>query len=81
MAGVRSKDDKRRSRTEAPEIRSNRAERRENKPTGFEALSAALSFHWIEQASKGLDQVYTGMRRNLLRNLSLDAYATQLVSG
>ncbi len=43
MAGVRSKEGKKRSRTEAPEIRLNRAERRENKPTGFEALTAALS--------------------------------------
>ncbi|NYF80670.1 ATP-binding protein [Granulicella arctica] len=44
----------------------------------LDRLSAALSFHWIEQASRGLDQVYTGMRRNLLRNLSLDAFATSL---
>jgi DNA polymerase-3 subunit delta' len=42
-------------------------------------LSAALPFAWIERASHGLDQVYSGMRRNLLRNLSLDAFATQLV--
>ena len=47
----------------------------------LDRLATSLTFHWIEQASKGLDQVYTGMRRNLLRNLSLDAYATQLVSG
>jgi DNA polymerase-3 subunit delta' len=44
----------------------------------LERLAAALSFHWIERASHGLDQVYSGMRRNLLRNLSLDAFATQL---
>jgi len=44
----------------------------------LERLSSSLSFHWIEQASRGLDQVYTGMRRNLLRNLSLDAFAGQL---
>jgi DNA polymerase-3 subunit delta' len=44
----------------------------------LDQLSAVLSFHWIERASHGLDQVYSGMRRNLLRNLSLDAFATQL---
>ncbi len=33
---------------------------------------------WIEAASRGLDQVESGMRRNLLRSLSLDAYATGL---
>jgi DNA polymerase-3 subunit delta' len=46
----------------------------------LERLSQALSFHWIEQASKGLDQVYSGMRRNLLRSLSLDSFATQLTN-
>jgi DNA polymerase-3 subunit delta' len=44
----------------------------------LERLAASLTFPWIEQASRGLDQVYTGMRRNLLRNLSLDSYATSL---
>ena len=44
----------------------------------LDRLSSALTFNWIEQASRGLDQVYTGMRRNLLRNLSLDAFATSL---
>jgi DNA polymerase-3 subunit delta' len=46
----------------------------------LERLSQALSFHWIEQASRGLDQVQSGMRRNLLRSLSLDAYAGQLAT-
>ena len=44
----------------------------------LDRLAEVLSFRWIEQASRGVDQVYTGMRRNLLRNLSLDAFATQL---
>jgi DNA polymerase-3 subunit delta' len=44
----------------------------------LDRLSESLSFRWIEQASRGLDQVYSGMRRNLLRSLSLDAFATQL---
>jgi DNA polymerase III subunit delta' len=46
----------------------------------LERLSAALSFGWIENASRGLDQVQSGMRRNLLRSLSLDAFAGQLVT-
>jgi len=44
----------------------------------LERLAESLSFRWIEQASRGLDQVYSGMRRNLLRSLSLDAFAGQL---
>ncbi len=46
--------------------------------TELERLSQSLSFRWIEQASRGLDQVQSGMRRNLLRSLSLDAYSGQL---
>ena len=44
----------------------------------LDRLAETLSFLWIEQASRGLDQVYSGMRRNLLRNLSLDTFASQL---
>ena len=44
----------------------------------LERLTAAVSFAWIENASRGLDQVTSGMRRNLLRNLSLDAFAERL---
>ena len=44
----------------------------------LEKMAKMVSFQWIEQASRGLDQVYSGMRRNLLRNLSLDSFATQL---
>ena len=44
----------------------------------LEKLASAVSFQWIEGASRGLDQVTSGMRRNLLRNLSLDAFAGQL---
>src|SRR5580692_3213963 len=46
----------------------------------LERLGQTLTFNWIEQASRGLDQVHSGMRRNLLRSLSLDAYATQLTT-
>jgi DNA polymerase III subunit delta' len=45
----------------------------------LDRLNAALSFEWIENASRGLDQVQSGMRRNLLRSLSLDAFAVQMV--
>ncbi|MCL2660733.1 MAG: DNA polymerase III subunit delta', partial [Acidobacteriaceae bacterium] len=44
----------------------------------LERIAQSVSFQWIEQASRGLDQVQAGMRRNLLRSLSLDAYAAQL---
>ena len=46
----------------------------------LERLNGALSFAWIEAASRGLDQVQSGMRRNLLRSLSLDAFAGQLAA-
>lgn len=44
----------------------------------LERFAASISFTWIEQASRALDQVISGMRRNLLRNLSLDAFFEQL---
>ena len=43
-------------------------------------LSQQLPFQWIEQAAQGLDQVYSGMRRNLLRSLSLDSFAGHLAA-
>jgi DNA polymerase-3 subunit delta' len=36
------------------------------------------SFAWIEASVRALDQVQSGMRRNLLRGLSLDALAAEL---
>ena len=47
----------------------------------LEKMVASVSFSWIENASRGLDQVNSGMRRNLLRNLSLDAFAEGLSTG
>ena len=44
----------------------------------LERIAQAVSFDWIERASRGLDGVWTGMRRNLLRNLSLDSFAASL---
>jgi DNA polymerase-3 subunit delta' len=46
----------------------------------LDRLSGVLSFAWIEGASRGLDQVYSGLRRNLLRSLSLDAFAGQMAT-
>jgi DNA polymerase III subunit delta' len=46
----------------------------------LDRLNSTLSFSWIESASRGLDQVQSGLRRNLLRSLSLDAFAGQLAS-
>jgi DNA polymerase-3 subunit delta' len=44
----------------------------------LDRLAATLPFEWIERASHALDQVHSGLRRNLLRSLSLDALAAQL---
>jgi DNA polymerase-3 subunit delta' len=41
-------------------------------------MAQAITPQWIEAASRGVDQVEAGMRRNLLRSLSLDAFATSL---
>jgi DNA polymerase-3 subunit delta' len=46
----------------------------------LDRLTAALPFAWIERASHAVDQVQSGLRRNLLRSLSLDAFATQLAT-
>jgi len=46
----------------------------------LERLADALGFAWIERASHSLDQVHSGLRRNLLRSLSLDAFAAQLAT-
>jgi DNA polymerase-3 subunit delta' len=46
----------------------------------LDRLAASLPFAWIERASHAVDQVQSGMRRNLLRSLSLDAFAAQLAS-
>jgi DNA polymerase-3 subunit delta' len=42
------------------------------------AMAGQVSVEWIEGAERGLHQVELGMRRNLLRSVSLDAYATAL---
>ncbi len=44
----------------------------------LQRLAEALDFAAVERALRGLDEVYGGMRRNLLRSLSLDAFAVSL---
>jgi len=41
-------------------------------------MAEASDFGWIVRAAAGLDEVERGMRRNLLRSLSLDAFAAGL---
>lgn len=47
----------------------------------LERMTASFDFAAIERAVRGLDQVQSGMRRNLLRGLSLDAFAATLEAG
>lgn len=42
------------------------------------AIARQVSFNWIVRASDGLGDVQNGMRRNLLRSLSLDGYSSSL---
>jgi DNA polymerase III subunit delta' len=44
----------------------------------LKSLAAAVDFNWIAQATQQLGQVQSGMRRNVLRPLSLDAFALGL---
>ena len=45
------------------------------------AMAQQTSLGWIEAAERGISQVESGMRRNLLRSLALDAFATALPRG
>ncbi len=42
------------------------------------AIAARVPFDWIVRAADGLGEVQNGMRRNLLRSLSLDGYSSSL---
>jgi DNA polymerase-3 subunit delta' len=44
------------------------------------AMAAQVNLEWLEAAARGATQVESGMRRNLLRSLSLDAFATGLAA-
>jgi DNA polymerase-3 subunit delta' len=41
-------------------------------------MSESADFTWVQRAAEGLGEVERGLRRNLLRSLSLDAFATAL---
>ena len=41
-------------------------------------LASSVSFEWINLAAMRLNDVESGMRRNILRSLSLDSFATSL---
>ncbi len=43
-------------------------------------MSESADFAWLQRAAEGLGEVERGLRRNLLRSLSLDAFATALES-
>lgn len=44
------------------------------------SMAASVSFDWIESTARGIQQVQSGMRRNLLRSLALDAFATEIAA-
>ena len=44
----------------------------------LERMTQSVDFDWITDAARQLGQVESGMRRNLLRSLSLDAFAAAL---
>jgi DNA polymerase-3 subunit delta' len=46
--------------------------------TELNSMAASTSFPWIAQAAQQLGQVQSGMRRNVLRSLSLDAFSLSL---
>jgi DNA polymerase-3 subunit delta' len=44
----------------------------------LKSLASTVDFNWISQAARQLGQVQSGMRRNVLRPLSLDSFALSL---
>jgi DNA polymerase III subunit delta' len=44
----------------------------------LETMARQVDFEWIARAAQRLGEVESGMRRNLLRSLSLDAFAVGL---
>jgi DNA polymerase-3 subunit delta' len=64
-------------------LQSGAADRVRNidKRADLQRLADTFTFDWIEQAVRAMDAVQSGMRRNLLRSLSLDAFAAELEGG
>ncbi len=52
-----------------------------DKRAELQRLADTFTFGWIEQAVQAMDDVQRGMRRNLLRSLSLDALTVELEVG
>ncbi len=46
----------------------------------LERMAQTVTFEWVEAAMRAVDAAHGGMRRNLLRGLSLDALALELES-
>jgi DNA polymerase-3 subunit delta' len=46
--------------------------------TELAAMAAQIGFDWIVRATDGLGDVQNGMRRNLLRSLSLDGFSSSI---
>ncbi|MGB7554937.1 MAG: DNA polymerase III subunit delta', partial [Candidatus Korobacteraceae bacterium] len=44
----------------------------------LEKMASQIEFAWIVSATQRLGELETGMRRNLLRSLALDTFATSL---
>lgn len=44
----------------------------------LETMADSVTFSWLESAMRGMDNVISGMRRNLLRSLSLDSFAESM---
>jgi len=44
----------------------------------LQKMAQTADFAWVQRAAEGLGDVERGLRRNLLRSLSLDAFATAL---
>jgi DNA polymerase-3 subunit delta' len=49
-----------------------------DKRVDLQRMADTFSFEWIEGAVRAMDAVQSGMRRNLLRSLSLDALTVEL---
>jgi DNA polymerase III subunit delta' len=64
-------------------LQSGAADRLRNtdKRADLQRLADTFTFDWIEQAVRAMDAVQSGMRRNLLRSLSLDAFAAEIEGG
>jgi hypothetical protein len=46
----------------------------------LETLSASVNVEWVMHAIRGIDELYFGTKRNLNRQLGLDALATSLAA-